>query len=372
MDTAKLIKLGGSSFVPSVLELAKQSPAQVPARYIRNDQDLLVTNLSDVSLIDQTVPVIDLQKLLSSETIIGELELERLHSACKDWGFFQVVNHGVDILLVENVKSEIQGFFNLPVDEKKFFWQEEGDLDGFGKAFVHSEDEKLDWGDYFFIFTQPQHMRKLRVFPKLPLPLRETIESYSLEMTKLGLTLIKLMENALQMETRVMADFFEGGRQTMRMNYYPPCPQPEHVIGLTPHSDAGGLTILLQLNQVDGLQIRKEKIWVPIKPLPNALVVNIGDILEIMSNGVYRSVEHRATINSTKERLSVATFLSPKEDAKIGPIPSMITPETPALFRTSGYEDYLKEYFSRKFNGKLSLDSMRIGEGDEGNSSTAT
>ncbi|KAI3919641.1 hypothetical protein MKW98_031774, partial [Papaver atlanticum] len=273
--------------------------AEVPDRYIRNDIELL-TDLSCVSMIDQAIPVIDLQSLLSLEPFTGELELERLHSACKDWGFFQ----------------------------------DEGDVEGFGQMFVQSEDQKLDWADMFYMLTRPQHMRKPRLFPKLPLSLRDTIESYSLELNKLGLTLVELMGKALQIETKVMAELFKGGRQTMRINYYPPCPQPEHVINLPPHSDAGALTILLQLNEVDGLQIRKEKIWVPIKPLYNAFVVNIGDILEIMSNGIYRSVEHRATINSSKERLSVAAFQNPNADTEIGPIPSMITPETPALFRT--------------------------------------
>ncbi|KAI3991901.1 hypothetical protein MKX01_012846 [Papaver californicum] len=359
METPKLIKPGGSFLVPSVQELAKQSLAQVPARYIRNDQDTVT------SMVDESVPVIDLQKLLSPEPIIGELELERLHSACKQWGFFQVVNHGVDNSLIEKTKSDIEGFFKLPMDEKKKFWQEEGDLEGFGQAFVQSEDQKLDWGDRFYMVTLPKHVRKPRLFPKLPLPLRETIESYSSELSKLGSTLIDLMFKALQVETRVMAELFEDGIQQMRINYYPPCPQPEHVIGLTPHSDPGSVTILLQLNEVDGLQIRKEKIWVPIKPLPNALVVNIGDALEIMSNGIYRSVEHRVTINSTKERLSVATFHNPREDSKIGPILSMITPETPALFRTTGYGDYFKKFFNRKLDGKSFLNSQRIREGDE-------
>ncbi|XP_026437387.1 codeine O-demethylase-like [Papaver somniferum] len=365
MDTQKQVNFGSSLLVPSVLELAKQSPAEVPDRYIRSDHDSLTT-LSGVSMTDQTIPVIDLQSLLSPEPIIGELELERLHSACKEWGFFQVVNHGVDILLVDKVKSEIESFFNLPMDEKKKFWQVEGDLEGFGQAFVHSEDQKLDWADVFFILTQPQRMRKPKLFVKLPLPLRKTIESYSLETNKLSMTLLELMGKALQIENGVMAELFEGGRQTMRMTYYPPCPQPKHVIGLTTHSDAGGVTILLQLNAVDGLQIRKEKLWVPVKPLPNAFVVNIGDILEIMSNGIYRSTELRATVNLTKERLSVAAFLSPKKGTKIGPILSMLTPETPALFRTSDYEDYFQKHFSHKLDGKLFLNSMRIGESDEG------
>ena len=65
------------------------------------------------------------------------------------------------------------------------------------------------------------------------------------------------------------------------MNYYPPCPQPESVIGLSPHSDAVGLTILLQINEMEGLQIRKEGLWIPVKPLPNAFIINIGDIVEV-------------------------------------------------------------------------------------------
>ncbi|KAI3919643.1 hypothetical protein MKW98_031776 [Papaver atlanticum] len=356
METSKPLKLSGFLFVPNVQELAKQSPAEVPARYIRTDQEPL-TNVSSMCTMDQTVPVIDLQKLLSPDPVIGDFESERLHSACKEWGFFQVyISH-----------SNYNCFFNLPMNEKKKFWQEEGDMEGFGQAFVQSEEQKLDWGDMFFIQTLPRHLRKPRLFPKLPLPLRETIDSYSLELSKLSMTLLELMGKALRIEARVMEELFEDGRLSMKVNYYPPCPQPEHVIGLTPHSDAGGLTILLQLNEVDGLQIRKDKLWVPIKPLPDAFVVNIGDILEMMSNGIYRSVEHRATINSTKERLSVATFHSPKLDREIGPIPSMMTLETPALFRKIVYKDYLKKFFSGKLDGKSFLDSMRIVEGDEDN-----
>ena len=78
-----------------------------------------------------------------------------------------------------------------------------------------------------------------------------------------------------------MNELFSDGIQTMRMNYYPPCPEPENAIGLAPHSAAPALTILFELNETEGLQIRKEGRWVPIKPLPNAFIVNIGDILEV-------------------------------------------------------------------------------------------
>lgn len=110
---------------------------------------------------------------------------------------------------------------------------------------------------------------------------RDTFELYSTELKKLSMVIVEYMGKALKMDEKEMRIFFEDGVQSMRMNYYPPCPQPEKVIGLTPHSDGSALTILLQLNDVEGLQVRKDGMWVPVKPLPNAFIVNIGDILEV-------------------------------------------------------------------------------------------
>ncbi|KAJ6751706.1 hypothetical protein OIU85_002161 [Salix viminalis] len=105
---------------------------------------------------------------------------------------------------------------------------------------------------------------------------------------------------------------FEEGCQMMRMNYYPPCPQPELVIGLDSHSDAVGLTILLQVNEMEGLQVRKSGRWIPVEPLPNAFVLNIGDMLEIVTNGIYRSTEHRAAVNSVKRATIYWHLLQPQ------------------------------------------------------------
>jgi isopenicillin N synthase-like dioxygenase len=107
---------------------------------------------------------------------------------------------------------------------------------------------------------------------------------YSLELKKLSVTIIEFMTKALKIQTSEILDFFEDGVQSMRMNYYPPCPQPEQVIGLNPHSDVAALTILLQVNEMDGLQIRKDGMWIPIKPLSDAFVINIGDMFEVSNS----------------------------------------------------------------------------------------
>ncbi|KAK9266915.1 hypothetical protein L1049_027174 [Liquidambar formosana] len=99
------------------------------------------------------------------------------------------------------------------------------------------------------------------------------------------------------------------------MNYYPPCVHAKKVMGLTPHSDATGLTLLMEVNDVQGLQIKKNGKWVPIRPIPGAFIINVGDIIEIVSNGEYNSIEHRAVVNPVKKRLSIAAFHSPKINA---------------------------------------------------------
>ncbi|KAG2689154.1 hypothetical protein I3843_09G125800 [Carya illinoinensis] len=356
METAKM-RFGSSLPVPCVQELAKSTASTVPPRYLRPDQD--PPFISDSTALPQ-LPVIDMHLLFSPEFM--DSELQKLDFASKEWGFFQLINHGVSSSLLEKVKSGVQELFNMEMEEKKKYWQGEGDgeVEGFGQTFVLSEEQKLDWSDMFGIITLPTYLRKPHLLPRLPLPLRDDLEAYSTEMKDLAMKILDQMAKALRMESSEMRCIFEEGMQSMRMNYYPPCPQPELAIGLDAHSDAVGLTILLQVNEMEGLQVRKDGMWIPVKPLPNAFIVNIGDILEIVTNGIYRSIEHRATVNSEKERLSIGTFLSPKLEGEFGPASSLVNADSPALFKRIGFVDYLKGHLSRKLDGKSYLDAMRI------------
>ncbi|KAF3450450.1 hypothetical protein FNV43_RR06532 [Rhamnella rubrinervis] len=468
-------KLEGNSLsVPSVQELAKDpSLSTVPPRYIRHHQDPPIIPFITSSSLPQ-VPVIDMKKLLihldHQEEFMGS-ELEKFHFACKDWGFFQLINHGVSSSVMDRMKAGVEGFFNLDVEEKNKFKQKAGEMEGLGQAFVVSEEQKLDWADMFYIISLPTHLRNPHLFPNLPVAFRlwatgiagfesafadkelavafwvrvrrraaqttgspslaeqleigvipsykqarrdqllsstveeeassnrkrgssqlvreckhlapsrgkkpqrkkiinkqiarDSLEAYSVEVKNIAQKLLHLTTKALKMNPNDMRELIEEGFQSMRMNYYPPCPQPNLVIGLNNHSDAVGLTILLQINDKEGLQIRKDGMWVPIKPLPNAFIVNIGDILEIVTNGIYRSIEHRAIVNADKERLSVATFYSPKLDGELGPAPSLISKETPALFMRIGVADYYKGFFSRQLHGKSYVDVIRIHNSDE-------
>ncbi|GAB2299062.1 hypothetical protein Dimus_033135 [Dionaea muscipula] len=357
-----LNNLGESLPVPFVQELAKAPLTQLPARYVRTDLPDLQLNPSINSELEE-VPVIN-HKLLTSPNVLGfDDEVTKLDQACREWGFFQLVNHGVGISLLEKLRKEILGFFHMPLEEKNKYAQVPGGIEGYGQAFVGSEEQKLDWGDMFYVDTLPKLGRNPRIFNQLPAPFREAIEEYADEIRKLTLTVLECMAKALKIDGDELHELkfsYAEGNQGMRMSYYPPCPQPDLAIGLSSHSDVPGLTFLLQVNEVEGLQIKKDGRWIPVKPLPHAFIVNIGDTLEISTNGIYKSIEHRVVVNLEDERLSIAAFNGPKLDAEIGPVSSLITPQCPAKYRSTKVEDYFKAYFARELRGKALIGSLKI------------
>ncbi|KAE9610562.1 hypothetical protein Lal_00029684 [Lupinus albus] len=348
--------------VPFVQEIAKEGLTKVPERFVRPLHQRPILSITTDPLPE--IPVIDFTKLFSKD--FKELELQKLDCACKQWGFFQLINHGVDTSLVENVKTNALEFFKLPLEEKKKFMQKEGEMEGYGQVVV-SEEQKLEWADMFLMITSPQHLRNPNLFPNIPLPFRDYLETYLAEVKEISKDMLEFMANAIGMENKEMKELFGEGIQTMRMNYYPPCPEPELVIGLNPHSDVDGLTILLHCNDVEGLQLRKDGLWIPIKPLPNAFTINVGDMIEIMTNGIYQSIEHRTVVNSAKDRVSLATFYSPGMEVIIGPASSLVTPKAPARYKTISVLDYFKGFISKEVHGKSHLDHMKIHTENEKN-----
>lgn len=111
---------------------------------------------------------------------------------------------------------------------------------------------------------------------------------YCKEMRELAMKLYGVIGEALDIGGKEIKESIGEAGQAIRINYYPPCPQPENVLGLRPHTDASALTILLQGNEVQGLQLKKDGTWIPVHPLPNAFMVFIGDVLEVSHSNLYR------------------------------------------------------------------------------------
>ncbi|CAN0892503.1 Flavonol synthase/flavanone 3-hydroxylase [Linum grandiflorum] len=126
----------------------------------------------------------------------------------------------------------------------------------------------------------------------------------------------------------------------MKINHYPPCPQPELALGVEPHTDMSALTLLVP-NGVAGLQVWKDGNWVAVDYLPGSILVHVGDQIEVLSNGKYKGVLHRTTVNKERTRMSWAVFMAPPHDKVIGPLPELVDAEkNPPKYPTKTFAEY--------------------------------
>ncbi|KAE8702589.1 hypothetical protein F3Y22_tig00110482pilonHSYRG00406 [Hibiscus syriacus] len=307
---------GKSLPVPSVQELVRNDPQSVPEKYIKGDED----------------------------------ETRKLDLACKHWGFFQIINHGVAEEVLLNMKAAVAAFFELPLQEKNKYVQAGTDFQGYGQQYVVSEEQKLDWCDMMFLITLPPEIRNLKYWPHTIPGFKDAVQRYSEGAQKVADEICDNISLLMGIDRDGLKRFYGRTKQAMRMNYYPPCSRPDLVLGINPHSDPDIITLLLQDDEIPGLQIRHKNKWILVKPIRNAIVVNVGDVLEILSNGVYKSVEHRAITNETKARVSLATIKIPYDELEIGPMECMVDDHWLRMYRSIKYLDYVRQLLQLSLN----------------------
>lgn len=137
----------------------------------------------------------------------------------------------------------------------------------------------------------------------------------------------------------------------MKINYYPKCPQPELALGVEAHTDVSALTFILH-NMVPGLQLFYEGNWVTAKCVPNSIIMHIGDTVEILSNGKYKSILHRGLVNKEKVRISWAVFCEPpKEKIVLRPLPETVSEAEPPRFPPRTFLEHIKHKLFRDSDG---------------------
>ncbi|GAA0176417.1 oxygenase [Lithospermum erythrorhizon] len=187
----------------------------------------------------------------------------------------------------------------------------------------------------------------------------EIVSKYCNEVRELGFRLEELISESLGLDKDCMKDVLGEQGQHMAINYYPPCPQPELTYGLPGHTDPNALTILLQDLDVSGLQVLKDGKWLSIKPHPGAFVINIGDQIQALSNGKYKSVWHRALVNSDNPRISIASFLVPSDEALISTPTPLLDNESVAVYKDYTYPEYYKKFWSSNLDQEHCLELFK-------------
>ncbi|CAA0817441.1 1-aminocyclopropane-1-carboxylate oxidase homolog 1 [Striga hermonthica] len=306
------------------------------------------------------VPVIDVGDMGNPERRNGIVEQVRM--ASEAFGFFQVVNHGIPQAVLDGMIGGVHRFMDLDVEEKRKYYTRDVSV---RRAVMYTSSYDLytartaSWRDTLSILClgpDPIHP------DELPDCSRESSMQYSKHVEILGNTLLGVLSEALGLETNHLEKMECSSGHRLHCHYYPACPQPQLAIGTTKHSDAGFLTVLLQSQGITALQVLYQGQWIDVHPTPGGLVVNIGDLLQLVSNGKFKSIEHRAITSHLGPRISVACFFSgPVTAAKVyGPIKELITEENPPIYREVSIGEYVAKFLSSALEDYRALDYYKL------------
>ncbi|XP_055808103.1 gibberellin 2-beta-dioxygenase 8-like isoform X2 [Solanum dulcamara] len=270
---------------------------------------------NDLFMVEECeLPLINLHQLKYGDKFEREQCKKKIAKASREWGFFQVMNHGVSSDILDKMRMEQVKLFKKTFNEKTNIEESLNFSEGSYRWGTPTATclRQISWSEAFHVPLSDVSCSK--GFTSLS----STMEQFAITLSELAQQLARLLAEELGRYNKL--DYFKEtclpSTCYLRMNRYPACPISPQLFGLMPHTDSDFLTILHQ-DEIGGLQLYRDGKWISVKPNPEALIINIGDLFQAWSNGVYRSVEHRVVTNKFKERFSTAFFLCPSYDTEI-------------------------------------------------------
>ncbi|XP_059655349.1 1-aminocyclopropane-1-carboxylate oxidase homolog 3-like [Cornus florida] len=340
-DRLKEVKQFDDSKV-GVKDLVDSGLTSIP-RFFHHPPETLPAQPTTTSA-PRTIPVVDLSE--SRSTVI-----EQIRRASSTRGFFQIINHGFPQGSLDHIIAAMKDFNEQPTEIKaKYYHRELGSGAAFSSNFHLYHSKAASWRDTFQIRLAPNPPNQ----DSVPEVCRAAMPEWNREIGRLGEELMGLLSEGLGLITDRLKELSCLDVRVITSHYYPYCHQPDLTIGISSHTNPGVLTVLLH-NQINGLQVKySENDWVDVEPVSGALVINIGDILQIISNDECRSVEHRVLANPHLEaRVSIAVLCNPGiRENLYGPLPELMSPEKPAVYHQFTLTDFMGRFFTKELDGK--------------------
>ncbi|XP_042395358.1 gibberellin 2-beta-dioxygenase 3-like [Zingiber officinale] len=299
------------------------------------------------------LPVVDLLSPDAAATLI---------EACEEFGFFKITNHGIPTDLMRRLEAEAVEFFSLPPAEK----EKSGPANpfGYGNKRIGSNGD-MGWVEYllFSLASKPSsHASVSNSFLRL-FATSSALNAYLSAIRELASRVLALMALGLEMEpidaiSKLVTD--EASDGIFRLNHYPTCPVLQglncSLTGFGEHTDPQIISVL-RSNNCAGLQIAlKDERWVSVPPDEDSFFVNVGDSLQVLTNGRFRSVRHRVVTNGSESRMSMIYFLGPTMAEKIAPMRQLMGEGEQSKYKEFTWSEYKKAaYKSRLADNRLRL-----------------
>uniref|UniRef100_A0A7N0T3R5 gibberellin 2beta-dioxygenase n=1 Tax=Kalanchoe fedtschenkoi TaxID=63787 RepID=A0A7N0T3R5_KALFE len=290
------------------------------------------------------IPVIDLSRATQKAL---------LFQACKEYGFFKVINHGIPTKLIEKLEQEAMRFFNLSQTEKEKAGH--GHPFGYGSKRIGPNGD-VGWIEYL-LFSASQQYVSGRFTASLPVSFRKLLDAYIKEVKTLACNILERMAEGLELESKdVQSKMLQNEKNDsfFRINHYPTCPNllkaqcGQNMIGFGEHTDPQIISVL-RSNNTSGLQISgKDGNWISVPSDSNSFFINVGDTLQVLTNGRFKSVKHRVLADGRDSRLSMIYFAGPPLTEKIAPICSLMDDGEESLYKEFTWSEYKMSVFKSK------------------------
>ncbi|GMH13044.1 hypothetical protein Nepgr_014885 [Nepenthes gracilis] len=332
--------------------LAEMGLQSVPNQYVQPVEER-IDGAKVVS--DESIPIIDVSSW-DDPTVTDSICV-----ASRKYGFFQIINHGIPTEVLEKVQAAAHRFFEMPMEDKIKYKRDlaASGTAKLGTSFSPGKEKVMEWKDYLSLQYFTEGIAAVDWPP--------ICKNEALNYAKMVEVLVRKIYHVLLKGLNLKS--FDKTKESLLMswiavnfNYYPYCPNPDLTVGVGRHSDGSALTVLLQ-DDVGGLLVRAPDrcSWIHVPPTKGALVINIGDILQLLSNGIYKSIEHMVVTNQRKTRVSIAIFINPAPHQVVAPLPELleISGEKP-LYREIVFIDYFKYFISKGHDGKATIEWAKI------------
>ncbi|KAJ6708916.1 4-HYDROXYLASE putative-RELATED [Salix koriyanagi] len=338
--------------------LVDSGVTKIPRFFVHPPENVQNPSSETISNIGLQIPVVDFEGF---ESCRRQEVVNEIREALETWGVFQMVNHGIPVSVLDEMLAGVKRFHEQPQDMKMGFYTHDYQEP---VRFFSNGDLLVNRGPACWRDTVAFDFKDSKLDPELfPGILRNEVSNYITQMIKMKKTICELISEALRIRSDYLSSIECMETEILLGHYYPTCPQPDLTRGTTMHTDPCFLTLLLQDN-TGGLQVRNQNRWVDVPTLQGALVVNLGDFMQLITNDRFKSVEHRVLVGQAGSRTSVACLFYPStanyNSKPYGAIKELLSDNSQPRYRETSMAEYMAYTRSRALDDSSNLSHFQL------------